>query len=258
ARSGGLPMTRIGHECENKTMARLPSLDMLRVVSVAARHLSFTRAAEELHLPQSAISHRVRALEEELGVALFNRLTRQLTLTAAGQALAPRVERAVADIARTIADLDTGDEERRVSVTTLPSVASRWLVPRLPRFQARNPAIELQVIADAALLDLRSARVDLAIRFGRGAYPGYASTMLMGDSVFPVCSPRLIADHGPIETIEHLFELPLLHDSATEGDGSGSDWRSWLDHVGRSDMSWATGQRFSDPRPVIDAATLRI
>jgi LysR family transcriptional regulator, glycine cleavage system transcriptional activator len=237
-------------------MARLPSLDTLRVFSVAARHLSFTKAAEELHLTQSAISHRVRALEEELGVALFNRLTRQLTLTPAGQALAPRVERAVADIARTIADLDAGSEGRRLAVTTLPSVASRWLVPRLPRFQACNPSIDLQLIADPSPLDLRSARVDLAIRFGHGAYPGYAVTMLMPDSVFPVCSPRLIANRERIESVEDLFELPLLHDSATEGDGSGSDWRSWLDHVGRSDMSCSDGQRFSDARLLIDVAAL--
>jgi LysR family glycine cleavage system transcriptional activator len=237
-------------------MARLPSLDTLRVFAVAARHLSFTKAADELHLTQSAISHRVRALEEEMGVALFNRLTRQLTLTSAGQALAPRVERAIADIARTIADLDARSDGRRLTVTTLPSVASRWLVPRLTRFQARHPSIELQVIADPIPVDLRSARVDLAIRFGHGAYPGYAATALMPDSVFPVCSPRLIADRAPITTIEDLFELPLLHDSATEGDASGSDWRSWLDHLGRGDMSCPNGQRFSDARLLIDAATL--
>jgi LysR family glycine cleavage system transcriptional activator len=226
-------------------MARLPSLDTLRVFSVAARHLSFTKAADELHLTQSAISHRVRALEEELGVSLFSRLTRRMALTPAGQALAPRVERAVADIARAIADLDGGGEQRRLTVTT-------WL----SRFHARNPAIELQLIADPNPLDLRSARIDLAIRFGHGAYPGCVVTRLMPDSVFPVCSPRLIAKHGPTATIDALFRLPLLHDSATEGDGSGSDWRSWLDHLGRSDLSCSNGQRFSDARLLIDAAAL--
>jgi LysR family glycine cleavage system transcriptional activator len=80
--------------------------------------------------------------------------------------------------------------------------------------------------------------------------------MLMPDSVFPVCTPQLVANRGPPRTIEHLFELPLLHDSSTEGDGSGSDWRSWLDHVGRSDVSCANGQRFSDARLLIDAAAL--
>lgn len=237
-------------------MARLPSLDTLRVFSVAARHLSFTKAAEELHLTQSAISHRVRALEEELGVLLFNRLTRRLTLTPAGQALAQRVERAVSDIARAIDGLDGNSEERRLTVTTLPSVASRWLVPRLSRFQELHPEIELQVIADPTPLDLRSERIDVAIRFGAGSYPGYAVTTLMPDSVFPVCAPQLIANRRPTRTIDEMFDLPLLHDSSTEGDGSGSDWRSWLDHVGRGEVSCAHGQRFSDARLLIDAAAL--
>jgi len=238
-------------------MARLPSLDTLRVFSVAARHLSFTKAADELHLTQSAISHRVRALEEELGVLLFNRLTRRLELTRAGQALAQRVERAVADVARAIADLDEGSDERRLRVTLLPSVASRWLVPQLPRFHARHPDIELQLIADPRLLDLRAAGIDLAIRFGPGVYPGYAVTKLMPDSVFPVCSPRLAARHGTVATIDELLDLPLLHDSPTESDGSGSDWRSWLAHLGRPDtVCCHNGQHFSDAGLLIDAAVL--
>src|SRR5260370_11451421 len=207
---------------EAGSRGRLPSLDTLRVFSIAARHMSFTRAADELHLTQSAISHRVRALEEELGVPLSDRLPRRLELTRAGQALAQGVDQAVADIARTIANLDLGDDARRLSVTLLPSVASRWLVPRLPRFQALHPDIELQLIADPRLLDVRAARIDLAICFGRGTYPGYAVTKLMPDLVFPVCSPRLLAERGPLDTVAALLDLPLLHDPATEGDGSGS------------------------------------
>jgi LysR family transcriptional regulator, glycine cleavage system transcriptional activator len=237
-------------------MGRLPSLDTLRVFSIAARHMSFTKAADELHLTQSAVSHRVRALEEELGVLLFDRLPRRLELTRAGQVLAQRVDHAVADIARTIANLDLGDDGRRLTVTMLPSVASRWLVPRLPRFHAMHPDIELQLIADPRLLDLRAARIDLAIRFGRGTYPGYAVTELMPDRVFPVCSPRLLAQRGPVDTVEALLDLPLLHDSATEGDGSGSDWRSWLNHVGWHDAACDEGQRFSDAGLLIDAAVL--
>jgi LysR family transcriptional regulator, glycine cleavage system transcriptional activator len=237
-------------------MGRLPSLDTLRVFSIAARHMSFTKAADELHLTQSAISHRVRALEEELGLPLFDRLPRRLGLTRAGQVLAQRVDQAVADIAHTIANLDLGDDARRLTVTLLPSVASRWLVPRLPRFHALHPDIELQLVADPRLLDLRAARIDLAIRFGRGTYPGYAVTELMPDRVFPVCSPRLLAQRGPVDTVEALLDLPLLHDSATEDDGSGSDWRSWLNHVGRRDTRCDEGQRFSDAGLLIDAAVL--
>jgi len=166
------------------------------------------------------------------------------------------VDQAVADITRTIANLDAGDDARRLTVTLLPSVASRWLVPRLPRFHALHPDIELQLIADPRLLDLRTGRIDLAIRFGRGTYPGYAVTKLMPDHVFPVCSPHLLAQRGPVDTVEALLDLPLLHDSATAGDGSGSDWRSWLSHIGWHDATAADGQRFSDAGLLIDAAVL--
>lgn len=237
-------------------MVRLPSLDTLRVFSVAARHLSFTKAADELHLTQSAVSHRVRTLEKELGVLLFNRVERRLELTRAGQTLAQRVDRAVNEIACAVANLDLADDAQRLTVTMLPSVASCWLVPRLPRFQALHPEIELQVIADQRLFDLRATRIDLAIRFGRGTYPGYAVTKLMPDRVFPVCSPDLIAQHGSVKTIEALLELPLLHDSATEGDGSGTDWRSWLNHVGCREAAYDRGQRFSDAGLLIEAAVL--
>jgi len=235
-------------------MARLPSLESLRIFAVAARHMSFTKAADELHLTQSAISHRVRALEEELSVPLFNRLTRRLELTRAGEALAQRVNQAVADIARAVAELNPTNDALRLTVTMGPSVASRLLVPRLPQFLAQNPDIEFQLISDPRLFDLRAASVDLAIRFGRGTYRGYAVTKLMPDYVFPVCSPGFLKQHGPVGTIEALLELPLLHDSSTESDGSGSDWRSWLAHLDRPEARCHDGQRFSDARLVIEAA----
>ena len=235
-------------------MARLPSLETLRIFAVAARHLSFTKAADELHLTQSAISHRVRALEEELGVPLFNRLTRRIELTRAGEALARRVNQAVGDVARAVAELKPSAHAARLTVTMGPSVASRLLVPRLPQFLAENPDIELQLISDPRLFDLRAAGVDLAIRFGRGTYPGYAVTKLMPDFIFPVCSPGFISRHGPVATIEALLALPLLHDSSSESDDSGSDWRSWLDHLGKSETTCHDGQRFSDARLVIEAA----
>jgi len=235
-------------------MARLPSLETLRIFAVAARHLSFTKAADELHLTQSAISHRVRALEIELGTPLFTRLTRRIELTRAGRALAQRVNQAVGDIARAVADLNPCGTAARLTVTMGPSVASRLLVPRLPQFLAHNPDIGLQLISDPQLIDLRAAGVDFAIRFGRGTYPGYAVTKLMQDFVFPVCSPDLMARHGRVHTPDALLKLPLLHDSSTESDGSGSDWRSWLDHVGGPNAACLEGQRFSDARLVIEAA----
>jgi DNA-binding transcriptional LysR family regulator len=213
-------------------MQRLPPFDSLYVFAVAARHLSFTTAATELHRTQSAVSHRIKTLETELGVPLFTRLTRRLELTSAGRALAQRLDQAITDITRTIAEFDETVEARRLRVTMLPSVASRWLMPRLPRFFDLHPDIEVQVIADQQLLDLRAEGIDLAIRFGRGRYPGYTATVLMRDRVLPVCSPKFAAEHDRITTIDALLRLPLLHDSGTEGDGSLSDWRSWLNQLG--------------------------
>jgi LysR family glycine cleavage system transcriptional activator len=235
---------------------RLPPFDALYVFAVAARHLSFTAAAEELHRTQSAVSHRIKALEAELGVLLFTRLTRRLALTPAGHALAHKVNQAIADIGRTIAEFDTAGEIRSIRVTTLPSVASRWLMPRLSRFFDLHPDIEVHVMADARPLDLRKEGVDLAIRFGRGRYPGHSVTLLMRDRVLPVCSPRFMAEHGRVTTIDELLELPLLHDSAAEGDGSLSDWRSWCDQLERKDAACHAGQRFSNAALLSEAAVL--
>lgn len=237
-------------------MPRLPPFDSLYVFAVASRHLSFTAAAVELHRTQSAVSHRIKALEAELGVLLFTRLTRRLALTPAGEALAQRVKQAIADIDQTISELRSASQPRRIRVTALPSVASRWLMPRLSRFFDLNPDIGVQVIADSRLVDLRVEGVDLAIRFGRGRYPGYSSSLLMRDRVLPVCSPKLMAEHADTSTIDALLKLPLLHDSAAEGDGSLSDWRSWCIQLGRKNSPCHAGQRFSDATLLIEAAAL--
>ena len=234
---------------------RLPPFDSLYVFAVAARHLSFTAAAAELHRTQSAVSHRIKELEADLGVALFTRLTRRLELTSAGQSLAHRLNHAIADITHTIAEFDQGAGTRRLRVTTLPSVASRWLMPRLPRFFDLHPEIEVQVIADLRILDLRAEGIDLAVRFGAGNYPGHSANLLMRDLVVPVCSPKL-GGHEGVETIDALLALPLLHDSGAEGDHSLSDWRSWLDQLNRKELPAHAGQRFSSADLSINAAVL--
>jgi LysR family glycine cleavage system transcriptional activator len=233
-------------------MPRLPSLDSLHVFAVAARHLSFTKAAAELHRTQSAVSHRVKTLEAEIGLLLFHRITRRLELTDAGRALARQIDQSLSDIARTLLEIDRR-EARQLVVTLLPSVASRWLMPRLSRFCDQNPDIDVRVIADARVLDLRAEGIDAAIRFGLGKYTGYAVTSLMPDNVLPVCSSSFAEARGPITTIDALLEWPLLHDSTTEGDGSQSDWRSWLDALSRSDATCNSGQRFSDAGLLIEA-----
>jgi LysR family transcriptional regulator, glycine cleavage system transcriptional activator len=237
-------------------MPRTPSLDALRIFVVAARHLSFTEAASELNLTQSAVSHRIRGLEEELGLALFKRLTRRLELTPLGRALARKVDLAIGEIDRSVVELAGSDDVGPLRVTMLPSVASHWLIPRLPRIRDRHPNIDVQVIADPRLLDLRAEGIDLAIRFCRVPHSGYAATRLMGDRVFPVCAPGLLRQSRKIDSIDALIALPLLHDSATDRDGSDSDWRAWLDYHGRPDIDCRAGQHFSEASMLINAAVL--
>jgi LysR family glycine cleavage system transcriptional activator len=230
-------------------MPRIPSLDALRIFVVAARHQSFTEAASELNLTQSAVSHRIRGLEEELGIELFKRLTRRLELTPDGRALAQKLDRSIGEIDRSIIELVKPGDDRPLKITMLPSVASRWLIPRLPRIRNRHPDLNVQVIADPRLLDLRSEGIDLAIRFGRTPNPGYAATRLMGDCVLPVCAPELMKQYRRVTDIDSLFALPLLHDSTTI-----SDWKAWLSHFGRPDVVCDAGQHFSEAGMMIEAA----
>jgi LysR family transcriptional regulator, glycine cleavage system transcriptional activator len=235
-------------------MPRLPPLDALHVFAVAARHLNFTTAAAELHRTQSAVSHRIKTLEAELGVALFTRMTRRLELTPAGRALALHMNQSLAEIARIIDEFGKLEGTQRLRVTALPSVASRWLTPRLRRFFDLCPEIEVQVIAEAQLLDLRAEGIDLAVRFGGGQYPRHSVSRLMTDRVLPVCSPQFLTEHRPISTIEELLALPLVHDFAAENDESQSDWCSWLGQLGRVATRHLSGQRFSNADLSIEAA----
>jgi LysR family glycine cleavage system transcriptional activator len=247
--AAGTPMLR----------SRLPALEALRFFEAASRHASFTKAAKELCVSQAAVSHRIQALEAELGISLFRRLTRRVELTPEGERLAEGVRGGLARIARAIGDLDRGDEIGPLHVSVLPSFASRWLIPRLPRFQSAHPEVAVRVMAEDHMIDLwADSHADLAIRFGRGRYPSLATTPLMSDSIVPVCSPALLARHDEVTTVDALLDMPLLHDSAAERDDSGTDWRSWLAHVGAAsdDRRLAAGARFSHAHLAIEAALL--
>jgi LysR family glycine cleavage system transcriptional activator len=233
---------------------RLPPLDALRAFEAAARHLSFTRAAEEIQVTQAAVSHRVRELEARLEARLFHRLTRRVELTESGEVLAQAVRRGLDHIARGIAALDTGPGAAQpLRLTTLPSFAQRWLVPRLPRFRVRHPEIEVRVLADARLADLHAGAADLAVRFGRGIYPGLNAQCLMRDAVLPVCSPGLTRGAAAF-TPEQIVRHPLLHDAATADYASGEDWASWLAYVGRPELDCDRGSRFGNATLTLAAA----
>ena len=194
---------------------------------MAARHLSFTEAASEL------TSRRARSVtasvgwRKSFGVALFKRLTRRLELSPLGRALARKVDLAIGEIDRSVVELAGSDDSGPLKVTMLPSVASHWLIPRLPRIRDRHPNIDVQVIADPRLLDLRAEGIDLAIRFCRVPHSGYATTRLMGDRVFPVCAPGLIKPKQEDRQRRWLRPaLPFYTIRRRYRDGSDSDWRA--------------------------------
>jgi LysR family glycine cleavage system transcriptional activator len=225
----------------------LPPLNALRVFAAAARHGSFTRAAAELHVTQTAVSHQMRLLEAHLGLTLFVRLPRQLVLTADGRAYAAELQRAFERIQEATAGLHAHPRREVLAVTSLPSFAARWLVPRLGPFTRAHPNIDLRIIATERPLDFSREPVDVGIRFGYGRYAGLRTEKLMDDVAFPVCSPALVRRRPALRNPADLRRHVLLHDDSTD------DWRRWLRTVGASGDP-ERGHIFTDASMMLQAA----
>src|SRR5215472_12555439 len=210
-------------------IARLPSLNGLRAFEAAARHLSFTLAASELNVTQTAISHQIRRLEDELGIRLFVRKNRALALTPEAKEYLPGIRAAFNDL-RLATDrlLRRGDNSNVLTVSTLASLAAKWLLPRLSAFQETHPEIDVRITTSTGLVDFTNGDVDAAIRYGRGHWPGARSEWLMADEMFPVCSPALLSGKRPLRSPEDLRDHVLLHTSNANSD----DWRLWLTAAG--------------------------
>lgn len=235
---------------------RRPPLADLHAFEAAARHLSFTRAACELGVTQGAVSQRVRKLEESLGLALFERLTRALALTADGKILAEAVGGGIDRIDEGLAAVDRHRRPRAGTTLTLsaaPGFACRWLLPRLVRFRARHPDIEVRIEAEDRLANFVSDGIDLAVRCGQGTYPGLSAELLMPDAVFPVWSPELAARSPAVVRPDDLFDHLLLHDSRTERDGGGGAWHDWFRSAGLRAQR-LDGPRFSNAHLAVEAA----
>jgi LysR family glycine cleavage system transcriptional activator len=226
-------------------MERLPSLNALRAFEAAARNASFTRAARELHVTQSAISHQVRALEDELGAELFVRLPRALRLTSKGEALARGARDAFARIAQATAEAAA---RPHLCVSVLPSFAACWLLPRLGRFHRAHPEIELRIHASQELADFAHDGVDVAIRYGRGRFPGLHAEKLLDEEVFPVCSAKIARR---LRRPADLARFDLLHDDVRPAAHAG--WPAWL-RAARLRLGAPRGTRFSDAHLMLEAA----
>lgn len=235
-------------------MARkLPPLNALRAFEAAARHLSFTKAADELAVTQAAISHQVKALEDHLGLSLFRRLNRRLVLTEAGQLYLPVLRDAFDAIAGGTARLHQDQESGPLHVSVVPSLAAKWLLPRMSRFRDRHPDIDVMISANLKLIDFSDGVFEVGIRYGVGNYPGLRVDRLLDDEVFPVCSPKLLEGPHPLKRPEDLRHHTLLHDEVSRHDES-PDWQSWLQAVGVNGIDVRRGPGFSDSSMVIEAA----
>src|SRR6202790_760761 len=207
---------------------RLPSLNGLRAFEAAARHLSFTNAASELNVTQTAISHQIRRLEEELGIRLFVRQNRALALTPEAKDYLPGVRAAFNDLRLATDRLRRKDDDHVLTVSTLASLAAKWLLPRLSAFQEAHPGIDVRITTSTSLVDFHRDHVDAALRYGRGQWPGVRAEWLMADELFPVCSPTLANGNKPLKCPEDLRDHVLLHTSNANSD----DWRLWLTAAG--------------------------
>ncbi|WP_153130926.1 transcriptional regulator GcvA [Dechloromonas hortensis] len=246
---------------------RLPPLSAMRAFEAASRHLSFKKAAEELHVTPAAISQQIKTLEEYLGVSLFRRLTRALEITAEGSAMLPKVREGFECFASAV------DSTRRpgdgvLTILAPPSFAARWLVPRLPRFAAACPEVKLRLSSsgdavdrrgekrelEGEPVDLRAASSALAIRYGTGNYPGFRVEQILSPDWVPVCSPRLLEFGPSLKVPEDLARHVLIHDETIEDEERQPSWREWLASAGVRGVDAQRGPRFSNALLAVEAA----
>jgi LysR family transcriptional regulator, glycine cleavage system transcriptional activator len=209
-------------------MRKLP-LASLRAFEATARHMSFKRAAAELGVTPTAISHQIHLLEEICRQPLFRRRPRPLALTIAGERLFPTLRNSFDACAAAIASISKGTEHRLLRVTSPNAFASRWLVPRLPQWRSAYPEIPLEVIGTDAVLDLRAGNADVAIRYARTMPRDLVAQEIFRDTFFPVCSPKLLARHKrPIRRVTDLLRFPLIHFDWMSRDPEAPTWTQWL------------------------------
>ncbi|MBK1698420.1 transcriptional regulator GcvA [Rhodovibrio salinarum] len=235
---------------------RLPPLNAAKAFEAAARHLSFTRAADELAVTQTAVSHQVRALEDWLGVALFHRGNRRITLTEAGQAYLPGLRDGLDRIAASTAAVADRTRQGPVHISALQSLTSRWLLPRLPDFHAQHPALDVLLSAGDRPVDLYREDFHLALRFttrDRVEAQGLVATHLMDEAIFPVCAPVLTEAEPPLRTPGDLRGHVLLHDKV---DDTPEDpgWAVWCRAAGIARPA-SPARHYSDAGLVLQAAT---
>jgi LysR family transcriptional regulator, glycine cleavage system transcriptional activator len=235
-------------------LEQFPGLRSLRAFNAAARHLSFTKAADEMGVTPAAISHQIKELEEQIGVALFTRTSRSMVLTREGDILSTAAAESLDTLARAVKRIKRLENRKVLKVSASPSIAAKWLVPRLDRFLDQAPGAEVRVDVSTTALDFERDDVDIAIRFGQGRYPGLKSDLLFTDKIFPVCSPRIITKEKPLAQPKDLLRHTLIHLDYEAQGVVWPNWKMWMLAAGISDFDDKRGLHFGQTSLTVQAA----
>lgn len=235
-------------------MRNLPPLNGLRAFEAAARHLSFSRAAEELFVTPAAISHQIKGLEEFLGVTLFRRLTRNVVLTDDAQRVLPLITEGFDKLAQAIIQLKETESSGVLTVTSSPTFGAKWLLQHLPAFAEKYPDINVRLDARLDLVDFERDGVDIGIRLGPGKYPGMRVDRLFNEKIVPVCHPKYLEGAHPLRTPSDLKHHRLLHVDWGNISGPLPDWNMWLASAGVDDVDPTRGPSFTVEGMAISAA----
>ncbi len=233
---------------------KLYPLNSLRAFESSARHLSFVKAAEELHVTPAAVSHLVKKLEEYLGMQLFRRLPRGLLLADAAQLLQSELREVFQRLDKAMELVQESESRGPLTISVAPMFAVKWLVPRLQRFDDLHPEIDVRISSSLEMIDFQRDGFDVAVRLGHGQYPGLEAVELFGESVTPMCSPRLSEGSHTLTHPEDLQQHVLLHDDSLAFDAAAPNWHVWLKAAGISQVDASRGPRFSQPDHAIQAA----
>jgi LysR family transcriptional regulator, glycine cleavage system transcriptional activator len=235
-------------------LQRLPPLNALRAFEAVARHSSFARAAQELHVTKAAVAQQVRALEEDIGVRLVERNGRGLQLTESGAAGAGALAEGFALLAKAARAMREGRGRRFLVINSTPSFAATWLVGRIGKFKARHPETDVLIDANPTEDALDSGAADALIRWGAGEFLGPTATLLFKEDVFPVCAPRLVAGDDPLRSPEDLARHTLLHLDWNPAHASWPTWSDWLNAAGARHVEATHGVFFNNMAMTLRAA----
>ena len=233
---------------------RIYPLNSLRAFEAAGRHLSFVKAAEELYVTPAAISHQVKGLEAYLGMQLFRRLPRGLLLAETGQVLLSELREVFLQLDKAMERVLENDSRGALTISVAPIFAVRWLVPRLQRFDALHPDIDVRMSSSLGVIDFHRDAFDAAVRLGRGQYPGLESVHLFDESVTPMCSPSLLEGPLALRSPDDLSRHVLLHDDSMVFDPAAPNWDTWLEAAGAKRVDALRGPHFSQPDHALQAA----